>query len=128
MGVFDFVKNTPVREVPYGGPVGEMLDPLTGEQCCPRIYGVFSLVVTDPVRFVVGYVGQAAAGDNDAVLKWIKDLFLGGVRTTLGELCENEGKGLLQCVSLTNKLSAAVVAHAPGLNELRGKILQLGPP
>ena len=45
-----------------------------------------SVVVTDPVRFVVGYVGQAAAGDNDAVLGWIKGLFMNGVKTTLGEL------------------------------------------
>ena len=67
-----FVKTAPVRSVPFGGPIGEMLDPLTGEQVCPRIFGEMSVVVTDPVRFVVGYVGQAAAGDNDAVLNWIR--------------------------------------------------------
>jgi hypothetical protein len=43
------------------------------------MFGEFSLVVTDPARFVVGYVGQAAAGDNDAVLAWIRGLFFLGV-------------------------------------------------
>ena len=121
-----FVKTAPVRSVPFGGPIGEMLDPLTGEQVCPRIFGEMSVVVTDPVRFVVGYVGQAAAGDNDAVLNWIKGLFMNGVKTTLGELCENEGKSLINAVSLTTKLAAAFVAHAPDLNDIGVRILQVG--
>src|SRR5260221_12028804 len=95
-----------------------MPDPLTGEQVQPRIFGEMSVVVVDPVRFVVGYSGQAAAGDNDAVLGWIKGLFMNGVKTTLGELCDSEGKSLLQAVSLTSKLAAAVVAHAPDLNDI----------
>src|ERR1700683_3278237 len=84
-----FVKTAPVRSVPFGGPIGDMLDPLTGEQVQPRIFGEMSVVVTDPVRFVIGYSGQAATGDNNAVLDWIKQLFMTGVKTTLGELCEN---------------------------------------
>jgi len=121
-----FVKTTPVRSVPFGGPIGEMLDPLTGLQVSPRIFGEMSVVVTDPVRFVVGYSGQAATGDNNAVLDWIKGLFMNGVKTTLGELCENEGKSLLQAVALTSKLAAAFVAHAPDLNDIGVRILQVG--
>ena len=64
-----FVKTAPVRSVPFGGPIGDMLDPLTGEQVQPRIFGEMSVVVVDPVRFIVGYSGQAAAGDNDSVLE-----------------------------------------------------------
>jgi membrane protease subunit (stomatin/prohibitin family) len=121
-----FVKTAPLRSVPFGGPIGDMLDPLTGEQVQPRIFGEMSVVVTDPVRFILGYSGQAAAGDNDSVLAWIKGLFMTGVKTTLGELCETEGKSLLQAVSLTSKLAAAFVAHAPDLNEIGVRILQVG--
>jgi membrane protease subunit (stomatin/prohibitin family) len=121
-----FVKTAPVRSVPFGGPIGDMLDPLTGEQVQPRIFGEMGVVVVDPVRFIIGYSGQAAAGDNDAVLGWIKGLFMNGVKTTLGELCENEGKSLLQAVSLTAKLAAAFVAHAPDLNDIGVRILQVG--
>jgi membrane protease subunit (stomatin/prohibitin family) len=120
------VKTAPVRSVPFGGPVGDMLDPLTGEQVCPRIFGEMSVVVVDPVKFVIGYSGQAATGDNDYVLGWIKGLFMNGVKTTLGELCENEGKSLLQAVSLTTKLAAAFVAHAPDLADIGVRILQVG--
>ena len=121
-----FVKTVPVRSVPFGGPIGDMIDPLTGEQVQPRIFGEMSVVVVDPVRFVVGYSGQAAAGDNDAVLGWIKGLFMNGVKTTLGELCDSEGKSLLQAVSLTTKIAAAFVAHAPDLNDIGVRILQVG--
>lgn len=121
-----FVKTSPVRSVPFGGPIGDMIDPLTQEQVIPRIFGEFSLVVTDPVRFVVGYTGQAAQGDNDQVLHWIKGLFMNGVKTTLGELCEVEGKSVLQAVSLTSKLANAFVANSPDLQDIGVRILQMG--
>jgi membrane protease subunit (stomatin/prohibitin family) len=121
-----FVKTAPVRSIPFGGPIGDMIDPLTQEQVIPRIFGEFSLVVTDPVRFIIGYTGQAAQGDNDSVLHWIKGLFMNGVKTTLGELCEVEGKSVLQAVSLTSKLSQAFVANAPDLQEIGVRILQMG--
>jgi len=121
-----FVRTAPVRSVPFGGPIGDMLDPLTGEQVQPRIFGEMSVVVVDPVKFILGYSGQAATGDNDFVLGWIKGLFMNGVKTTLGELCDSEGKSLLQAVSLTTKLAAAFVAHAPDLNDIGVRILQVG--
>jgi len=121
-----FVKTSPIRSIPFGGPIGDMIDPLTGEQVIPRIFGEFSLVVTDPVRFIIGYTGQAAQGDNDAILQWIKGLFMNGVKTTLGELCEVEQKSVLQAVSLTTKLANAFVTNAPDLNEIGVRILQMG--
>ena len=121
-----FVKTSPVRSIPFGGPVGDMIDPLTQEQVVPRIFGEFSLVVTDPVRFVVGYTGQAAQGDNDEILHWIKGLFMNGVKTSLGELCEVEGKSVLQAVSLTQKLAAAFIAHCPDVNDIGIRVLQMG--
>jgi membrane protease subunit (stomatin/prohibitin family) len=121
-----FVKTAPVRGVAFGGPIGDMIDPLTGEQACPRIFGEFSLVVTDPVRFIVGYSGQAAGGDNESILDWIKGLFMLGVKTTLGELCEVEQKSVLQCIALTQKLAAAFVARVPDLNDIGVRVLQMG--
>jgi len=123
-----FVKTAPVRSIPFGGPIGEMIDPLLQVVVCPRIFGEFSLVVVDPLRFIVGYSGQAATGDNDFILSWVKGLFMIGVKTTIGELCEVEGKSLLQSVSLTGKLAQACIAHVPDLADIGVKILQMGPP
>jgi membrane protease subunit (stomatin/prohibitin family) len=120
-----FIKTSPVR-VPFGGPIGDMIDPLTQEVVSPRVFGDLSLAVTEPVKFIVGYAGQAAAGDNDSVLAWVKGLFMNGVKTTLGELCEVEQKSVLQCISLTQKLAQAFIAHAPDLNDIGIRILQCG--
>ena len=121
-----FVKTSPVRSIPFGGPIGDMIDPLTGEQVIPRIFGEFSLVITDPIRFIVGYSGQGTTGDNDFVFGWVKGLFMNGVKTTLGELCEVEQKSVLQCVALTSKLANAFVNSAPDLNDIGIRILQMG--
>ncbi len=121
-----FVKTSPIYGVQFGGPIGDMLDPLTGEQVTPRIFGEFSVVIVDPVRFVVGYYGQAAGGDNDHTLSWVKGIFLNGVRTTLGELCEVEGKSVLQSMSLRQKLALQFVAKCPELADIGIKILQMG--
>jgi membrane protease subunit (stomatin/prohibitin family) len=121
-----FVKTAPVRNIPFGGPIGDMIDPLTQEQVVPRVFGDFAAVVTDPVKFIVNYSGQASTGDNEFVLTWIKGLFMNGVKTTIGELCEVEQKSVLQCVSLTQKLATAFVAHAPDLNDIGVRIIQMG--
>jgi membrane protease subunit (stomatin/prohibitin family) len=123
-----FVKMSPVRGIPYGGPLGQMEDPLTGELCCPRVFGEMSVRVLEPVKFIVSYSGQAATGDNDFILQWVKDLFMGAVKTTLGELCEVEGKSLLNSMSLSQKLATAIVAHAPDVNDIGIQILTMPPP
>jgi len=121
-----FVRTQPVRDIPFGGPIGDMIDPLTQEMCVPRMFGKFSLVVVDPARFVVAYVGQAAAGDNDQVFEWIKGLFFLGVKTVIGELCETEGKSIIQAVSMTQILAQRFVAKAPNLDDIGVRILQMG--
>jgi membrane protease subunit (stomatin/prohibitin family) len=121
-----FVKTTPVRSIPVGGPIGDMIDPLTGEMVGPRMFGEFSVVVTDPAKFIIGYVGQAAAGDNDEVLDWVKGLFLMGVKQTLGEVCEVEGKSVLQTVSLTQQLAQRFVQRCVSLEDIGMRVHQMG--
>ncbi|MGH7328920.1 MAG: SPFH domain-containing protein, partial [Polyangiaceae bacterium] len=120
-----FVRTTPKRGIPFGGPIGDMIDPLTGEQVSPRIFGEFSLLITDPVRYVVAFHGQAA-GEDPGSDEWIKGLFMNGVKTTLGELCEIEGKSVLQAVSLTQKLAQAFTQKSPDLNDIGARIYQMG--
>lgn len=121
-----FVKTQPLFNVPFGGPISDMVDPMTGELVTPRMFGVFSVQVVDPARFVVGYVGQAAAGDNDTVLGWVKGLFFRGVKTVIGELCEAEGKSLLQATALRDALAQKFVSRAPDLQDIGIRVLKMG--
>ena len=105
-----FVKMQPVRGLPFGGPLESMEDPLLGEFVTPRIFGEFSLQVTDPVKFVVGYHGQAAgAQDNDVILSWIKGKFFMSVKTVIGQVCSQQQKSLLNLGGMTQDLAAAIV-------------------
>ena len=121
-----FVKTSPLRGVPFGGPIGTMRDPQLMCLVTPRIFGEMSVVVTDPVQFIVGYVGQASAGDNDQILSWIKGLFMNGVKQTLGEFCVKQKVTLIDAIAYTQELSQAFVTHVPALNDVGIRILQMG--
>jgi membrane protease subunit (stomatin/prohibitin family) len=122
-----FVKTTPVRGVTFGGSAGDIVDPSTKLQVPLRIFGEFAVQVTDPMRFVVGYAGQAAAADdNDLVLKWIRDKFLMSVATVLTGLCEAEHKSVRNVLNDRERLAQAFMARAPNLDEVGIRIVEMG--
>jgi membrane protease subunit (stomatin/prohibitin family) len=122
-----FVKTQPLRGVPFGGPLESMEDPILFEFVTPRIFGEFAMVVTDPVRFVIGYHGQAAGSmDNDQTLSWIKGKFFMSVKTVIGQMSTQTGKSLLNLGGMTNDLAARIVQSAPNLDEIGVRILELG--
>ena len=118
-----FVKMQPIRGVTFGGPLESMEDPILFEFVTPRIFGEFAMVVTDPVRFVIGYFGQAAGSmDNDQTLKWIKDKFFMSVKTVIGQVCVQQQKSLLNLGGMTGDIAVAIIARAPSLEEIGVKI------
>src|SRR5262249_28079710 len=122
-----FVKTQPVRSIPFGGPLESMEDPVLFEFVTPRIFGEFSLVVVDPMRFIIGYSGQAAGPqDNDATLGWIKGLFFMSVKTVIGATCSQQQKSLLNLGGMSTELSARIGQSAPNLDDIGVRILQLG--
>ncbi len=120
-----FVKTSPLRRVPFGGNCGDVVDPNTGLQVSLRIFGEFSVVVTDPVRFIVGYVGQASQGDNEEVLRWVTDKFINSVGTVLTELATAENDSILNVINNREKLAKVFVERAPVLDDLGVRILEI---
>jgi membrane protease subunit (stomatin/prohibitin family) len=113
-----FVKTQPVRGLPFGGPVGMMKDPTLLALVTPRIFGEMSVRVKDPARFIIGYVGQAAAGDNEHILAWVKGLFMNGVKQTLGEFCIRQKITFMEVAAYTQDLATAFMSHAPSLGDI----------
>jgi membrane protease subunit (stomatin/prohibitin family) len=119
-----------------------MEDPILFEFVTPRIFGEFSLVVVDPVRFVIGYHGQAAgpavgrdpntgrfasvSDANDQILAWIKGLFFMSVKTVIAQTCAQQQKSLLNLGGMSSELAARITQSAPNLEEIGIKILQIG--
>src|SRR6185503_19194285 len=122
-----FVKMQPVRGVTFGGPLESMEDPILFEFVTPRIFGEFALQVVDPVRFVIGYHGQAAgAQDNDVILNWIKGKFFMSVKTVIAQTCSQQQKSMLNLGGMSMELSQRIIASAPNCEEIGVKILEIG--
>jgi membrane protease subunit (stomatin/prohibitin family) len=122
-----FVKTQPIRSIPFGGKLESMEDPTLFEFVTPRMHGEFSMVITDPVRFVIGYHGQQAGpNDNDATTDWIKRLFFMSAKTVIGQMCSQTGRSLLNLGGMTSELAGRMVQSAPNLADIGVKILQIG--
>jgi hypothetical protein len=122
-----FVKMQPVRGVTFGGPLESMEDPILAEFVTPRIFGEFALQIVDPVRFVVGYYGQAAGSmDNDQTLNWIKGKFFMSVKAVIGGICATQQKSLMNLGGMTLEIGQAIMARAPNLEEIGVRITDLG--
>jgi membrane protease subunit (stomatin/prohibitin family) len=120
-----FVTMKPIYDLPFGGELGYMEDPLLGEMVTPRIYGKFAIQILDPQRFIVNYVGLRTPEGNEQVLRWIGDTFKNAVKTVIGQVCINEQKSLLQLMPLQSQLARMFEQHAPELEQIGVKILQV---
>jgi membrane protease subunit (stomatin/prohibitin family) len=121
-----FVKTAPVRGCKFGGTLADLEDPMTSLIVSPRIFGEFAVQVVDPATFIVQYVGQAAAGDNDAVLDWIKGQFMLGARTVIGQLCDQEQISILKTASLTKQIGDRFLRECPELASCGLRVAQMG--
>ena len=120
-----FVTMKPIYDLPFGGELGYLEDPMLGEMVTPRIYGKFAIQIVDPQRFIVNYVGLRTPEGNEQVLRWIGDTFKNAVKTVIGQVCINEQKSLLQLMPLQSQLARMFEQHAPELEQIGVKILQV---
>ena len=117
-----FVTTVPFR-VPFGGQIGVIRDPQLKALVNPRIFGEMSIVITDPVQFIVGYARQGSNQTNEQLTEWIRELFKSGVRQTIGEFCIKQKVSLIEINAYQAELTASFVSHAPAMNETGIRIL-----
>jgi len=120
-----FVTTKPIFDIPVGDKLGYMEDPLLGEMVEPRFFGKIAVQVTDPARFLLGYLGVRATSEEQQ-LSWIKGLFMNGVKVVVGQVCVTQGKSLLQTMALQNEIKTAFVQSAPDLNNIGVKVVDVG--
>jgi membrane protease subunit (stomatin/prohibitin family) len=121
-----FVKTQPIRSLTFGGKLESMEDPILFEFVTPRLHGEFSMVVTDPVRFVIGFHGQCAGStDPDETVDWIKRLLFASVKTVIGQMCTQSGRSLLNLGGMTDELRGRIIQNAPNLEDIGVKVLQI---
>jgi membrane protease subunit (stomatin/prohibitin family) len=121
-----FITLRPTYDQQFGGELGLIEDPLLGEMITPRIYGTFSFQISDPVAFLLQYLGLKQAGSNEDVLRWIKGLLLNSIRTVMGQVLVEQQTSMLQLMAMQQTLALRFAQNAPDLQEIGCRILGMG--
>jgi membrane protease subunit (stomatin/prohibitin family) len=121
-----FVKNQPVRNLTFGGQMMSMRDPELDLRVTPRAYGTYSMMVVDPIRFIIGYTGQAAQGDNDQLTLWLRQRMFQGLGKTLAGFLKSGQTTFMDLGGVAPDLAAAMARDCPDFSEIGIRILEIG--
>jgi membrane protease subunit (stomatin/prohibitin family) len=121
-----FVTLRPIYDQQFGGELGLIEDPLLGEMITPRIFGTFSFQISDPIKFLLEYLGLKTPGANDDVLRWVKGLLLNSIRTVMGEVLVEQQTSMLQLMAMQQTLALRFAQNAPDLSAIGCRIVTVG--
>lgn len=93
-----FVNTREMPSIKFGTSVGDVRDPQTSLRVRLMTHGEFSAKVFDPVKFVVGLVGQRLA-DNEAFIGWFKNQVQKTIKDQIAELIVKKGWPVLDVTS-----------------------------
>lgn len=102
-----FVSTREITGVRFGGPLGSITDCVTQLMCDARVFGEFSVKVTDPEKLIFGSVGTGTAlQTNNAFLDWFKQILMKFMSDAFGSL-SSQGWSLNKMLNPSNKLELA---------------------
>jgi membrane protease subunit (stomatin/prohibitin family) len=93
-----FVTTREHASIKFGTSVGDVPDPQTQLRVRLMVHGEFSAKVFDPVKFVVGLVGQRMA-DNSQFIGWFKSQVQKTIKDHIAELIVKQGWPMMKVTS-----------------------------
>ena len=114
-----FVSSREFANNKFGGSMGEVEDPGTGEVIRCGVYGEFVFKVSDPAKLILNLVGTQSISSNDFIVDAIKDQLTKILRQTVNSKMKADQWSLLDVTSGTYTLEfeQAIVATAAGYME-----------
>ena len=103
------------REYPgftFGGRIDDVQDPQTGMVVTLRVFGDYSLQVTDPAALITNLVGTVDVTDNNRVAGWVSDQLLKVMRTEVTTQVVRNGWPVLGLSAYTPDIEKAVILAA----------------
>jgi membrane protease subunit (stomatin/prohibitin family) len=107
-GELYFVGTREFVSLPFGGPIDNIEDPETGLAVGLRVFGEYSLVVSDPTAMILKLVGTRQAS-NDLITDWAREQILKALRTSLVKRLTAEKWPVLGLAARTADIEAALV-------------------
>jgi membrane protease subunit (stomatin/prohibitin family) len=101
------------REFPgftFGGRIDDVQDPQTGMIITLRVFGDYSLKVTDPALLVTNLVGTVDVTDNTQISGWVSDQLLKVMRTHVTTQIVRNGWPILGLSAYTPDIEETVIA------------------
>lgn len=107
-----FVNTREHASIKFGTSVGDVPDPQTGLRVRLMVHGDFSAKVYDPMKFVIGLVGQRMA-DNNQFIGWFKSQVQKTIKDHIAELIVQENWPMLKVTSgaYTEEIEVATVQN-----------------
>ncbi|HEY5540030.1 MAG TPA: SPFH domain-containing protein [Coriobacteriia bacterium] len=109
-----FVSSREFANNKFGGSMGEVEDPDTGEVVRCGVYGEFVFQVFDPAKLILNLVGTQMITSNDFIIDAIKDQLTKILRATVNGKMKAESWSLIDVTSgtYTLELEQAIVTTA----------------
>jgi len=114
-----FVSSREFANNKFGGSMGEVEDPATGEAIRCGVYGEFVFKVVDPAKLILNLVGTQPITSNDMIIDAIKDQLTKILRATVNRKMKDEQWSLLDVTSgaYTLDFEQAIVGTATQYTE-----------
>jgi membrane protease subunit (stomatin/prohibitin family) len=114
-----FVSSREFANNKFGGSMGEVEDPGTGEVIRCGVFGEFVYKVVDPAKLILNLVGTQPISSNDFIIDAIKDQLTKILRATINRKMKDEQWSLLDVTSgaYTLEFEQAIVLTATQYTE-----------
>jgi membrane protease subunit (stomatin/prohibitin family) len=103
VGTKEYTGNT------FGGRIDDVQDPQTGMIVTLRVFGDYSLRVTDPGALITKLTGTVDVTDNDRITFWMSDQLLKVMRTSITQQIVRHGWPILGLSAYTPEIEQTVV-------------------
>lgn len=120
-----FVTTRPMYNQSFGDSIGSMRDPELELRVTPRAFGTFSYRVVDPVKFVLGFMGQSGAKDPDSAMRWVRDQLFMGLKTTLSRMIKQGEITFMDFGQAGPDVARAIVQNCPDLSNVGVQVLEI---
>jgi membrane protease subunit (stomatin/prohibitin family) len=105
----------------FGDQIGSMRDPELDIRVTPRAFGTYSFRIVDPVKFVIGFVGQGG-GNVDQSMNWVRDMLFMGLKATLTRMIKAGEMTLMDVGGCGPDVARSIVSDCPDLSNIGVKV------
>ena len=105
-----FVSTREFVDEPFGGRIDDVFDPQTKQVVSLRVFGEYSLRVTDPSSIVTRLVGTVDCSDNERITDWVDQILMKTMKVDVTRNIVRHGWPVMGLSAYMPELEESVVA------------------